>query len=330
MSEILSQAEIDELLNALTSGAEPEAEEEPLPFGADAKVYDFRKANKFQKEHMRTINIVFQTFSQLLANRLSSMMRTNCECEIMTVEEQSFNEWNNSLPSPVILGVLKMPPMRGSTLIQISPEIAYSMINRLFGGTVESDSSKQFTEIELTLINKVLRQMLEVFPMAWEKIIKLEALLERVETSSQFTQVVALNEAIAIILLDLKIGDSNGLVSFCIPYASMEPILSQLNTLLLFSGAADEEIEQNPELITERLYNTPVNLTACFTETPAKVIDIMRLQRGDVIRLKQRTDEPLMVKVEHIPKFIATIGTAQKKYAVQVVDIINEEENPDE
>ena len=326
MADILSQAEIDELLNALSSGASQEIADEQPKSPLDCKPYDFRKALKFQKEQMRTLHIVFQTFGQLLANKLSGITRTSCECEVLSVEEQSFNEFNNSLPIPVVLFVLRLAPMRGSVLFEISPEAAYSLISRLLGGTADAGNSKQFTEIELALLQNVMKQALPIFEKAWEKVIKLHAQLERVETSPQFAQIAGMKEASAIITLNLNIGGSAGLISICIPHASIEPIANNLNTLLLFASSQhDSEIDVRTEQISERLVNTPVTLTAYFEETAATVRDIYNLQVGDVIRLHQKTQQPIMVKIQHIPKFYGQIGTLGTSYAIRVIDIIKGE-----
>ena len=331
MSDILTQAEIDELLNALSSGVSEEKPVEEVKPAGNYKTYDFRKACKFQKEQIRTLSIVFQTFAQLLANKLSVILRTNCECEVLSVEEQSFNEYNNSLPMPVILGVLRLAPMRGSVLLEISPEAAYTLINRLLGGSADSESGKQFTEIEVALMQNVVKQMLPILETAWEKVLKLNAQLERLETSPQFTQITGVHEASAIITLNLSAGGNAGLISFCIPHASIEPIASSLNTLLLFSSSHEgREVNKHSEQISERLRYTPVSLTAYFEETPATVRDIYNLQVGDVIRLTQRTQQPVMLKVQHIPKFYGQVGTIGTNYAIRIIDIIKREDEDEQ
>jgi len=329
LPDILTQAEIDELLNALTNGSKQETElVDQAKSSAECKTYDFSKAFKFQKEQMRTINIVFQTFGHLLANKLSAITRASCECEVLSVEEQSFLEFNNSLPMPVVLAVLRLSPMRGSVLLEISPEAAYTIISRLLGGAADSGSSKQFTEIEMALLQHVTKQMLPIFEKSWEKVLKMSAQFERMETSSQFAQITGMNEASAIITLNVTIGGNSGLISLCIPHTAIEPIAGSLNTLLLFSSHSDE-VPVRTEQITERLYHTPVTLTAYFEESTATVKDIYNLQVGDVIRLHQTTQQPLMVKVQHIPKFYGQIGTMGNNYAIRVTDII-EGENEDE
>ena len=328
MSDILSQAEIDELLNALMKGDEtPDAEVSDGAPKAKIREYDFRTANRFPKEQMRTFQVVFETFGTLFSNRLSSILRVTCECEILSIEECSYNEFNNSLPVPVILAVMSAPPMYGSLLFQISPEFAYMLISRLFGGGTSGENSKQFTEIELALVERVLNQAISVFDEAWDKVIALSAMIERIETSPQFAQITAPNEPVAVVILNVHMGDESGMLSICFPHTAIEPVAQQLNTRMWFSSGArdDGRAEERIAMLSERLIHTPIPVTALFDQTPATVSDIVNLRIGDVIKLDHGVEHPLTVKIHHIPKFHASIGTMGSRYALRIVDIIKEE-----
>ena len=329
MSEILSQSEIDELLSSLMAGDAAPASSEAAdgPSAMKVKEYDFRTANRFPKEQMRTFHVVFETYSQLLSNRLSSVLRVSCECEILSIEECSYSEFNNSLPVPVVLALMDAPPMHGSLVSQMSPELAYMIISRLFGGGTSGENSKQFTEIELALVERVLRQAIDVFDEAWDKVIELSTQIERIETSPQFAQITAPNEPVAVIIMNVTMGEEAGLMSICIPHTAIEPVAQQLNTRMWFSSVSrdDGKGEERAAMLREQLLQTPIPVTAFFEQTPATVSDIINLQIGDVIKLDHSVDYPLTIKVHHIPKFRATIGTMGQKYALQIVDIIEEE-----
>ena len=329
MSEILSQAEIDELLSSLMAGdtAPASAEEAEGSSAMKVKEYDFRTANRFPKEQMRTFHVVFETYSQLLSNRLSSVLRVSCECEILSIEECSYSEFNNSLPAPVVLAIMEAPPMNGSLVFQMSPEFAYMLISRLFGGGAAGENSKQFTEIELALVERVLRQAVSVFDEAWDKVLTVAAQIERIETSPQFAQITAPNEPVAVIIISVTMGEETGLMSICIPHTAIEPVAQHLNTRMWFSSGArdDGRGEERTNMLRELLLQTPIPLTAYFEQTPATVSDIVNLQIGDVIKLDHAVDQPLTINVQHIPKFHATIGTLGHKYALQIVDVIKEE-----
>lgn len=328
MPEILTQAEIDDLLNALKSGTAEEPKEESAEGKAQVRAYDFRTANRFTKDQMRSLNMVFQNYTQLFANQVTSILRVACECEVLSVEELGYNEFNNSLPSPVILGVFTAHPMAGSQMIEVSPEVAYMLINRLLGGGMGTkESSKQFTEIEQALIERFLRKIMHTYDEAWEKVLKVQTRLERLETNTQFVQIANPNDAVAVATLSVTIGGEAGLFSLCIPRSSIETVAGQLNTRLLYASVGatcGERDEQAYQAISGRLEQATVELVAYFEETPATVADIVNLQVGDVIRLSHRVSEPVMMKVQHIPKFHGRIGTSGSHYAVRITEIIEE------
>ena len=325
MANVLSQSEIDELLSALSSGADAAApiEEEPE---SNVREYNFRTANKFHKEQIRTLHLVFDNFARLLSTSLSGTLRAVCEAEVLSVEEQTFGEYNNSLPSPVILAILNINPMTGGSLMEISPEIAYAMISHLFGGAAGSsgDSSKTFTEIELVIMERMIRKFTGIMVDSWEKILRVQCTLDRIETSGQFAQIVSTNETIAIITINLRIGTEQGLINICIPHLAIEPIAKQLNTKVMFSSAS-RVIQAQEDLIASRIMNTEVTLTAVLDRTFASVGDVSSLQIGDVIKIEHNVKNPVTVRVEHIPKFLGVVGTHSGKFAVQVVEIVKED-----
>jgi flagellar motor switch protein FliM len=201
------------------------------------------------------------------------------------------------------------------------------IISRLFGGGNAGENSKQFTEIELALIERVLRQAASIFDEAWDKVIALSTQIERIETSPQFAQVTAPNEPVAVVILNVKMGEESGLMSVCIPHTATQPVAQQLNTRLWFSSGTldDGRSEERVAHLQSKLLQTPIAVTALFEQTPATVSDIVNLQIGDVIKLDHAIDQPVTIKVHHIPKFKASIGTLGQRYALQVVDVIKEE-----
>ena len=331
MADVLSQSEIDELLKALDTGADLE---ESAPVEAMAKIrdYDFRTANRFSKEQIRTLHIIYENFAHLFATYLTATLRVSCQMDVLSVEELKFQEFSNSLPSPVVLAIMAMEPLAGSLLLEIAPDISYAMLSRLLGGSAEEkEQSRQFTEIETVLMERIIRQFMPMMAEAWGRIITVKPFLERVETNSQFAQIVALNETIAIITLNAKIGRTEGLINICIPHLSIEPINKQLNTRLLFEGAPSSvKHEAANEKILKKIQTTSLNVTAVFNETAATVGDVLGLQIGDVLQLDHRTGDDLTVKVGHLAKFKAALGMRSSRYAVRINSLIREEELEDE
>lgn len=333
MAEVLSQSEIDQLFHAISAGEElPDAMREDMEQKQKVRVYDFSKANKFSKEQMRTLHIIFEAISRQLTTYFSGTLGALCEINVVSVEEQSFKEFNNSLPNPALLVLLGMPPMQGSLLLSITPAIAYGIINRLFGGSGKAgESDRSFTEIELAVLERIVRQFLPLIEEPWEKITKVDPVLERIETSSQFTQIVSLNEAVAIITLQMKTMDIDGFFSFCIPHIAIEPIAKQLTTTLMFSGKVSRRVVgDNSRVIQRRILDTTLNVTAILAETIMTVADIVSLQLGDVIQLDTSVNDDLKLKVEHLYKANGKLGVRNGKYAIKISKIIKEEDATDE
>lgn len=322
MADVLSQNEIDELLRSLETGS---AEFAPVT-EPEVRVYDFKKANRFSKEHVKALSIVFKTFCHHLSNYLMGTLRTACDVDMLSIEEMSFNEFNNSVPTPVVVSILRMPPLSGSLIFEMSSEVSYSIISRVLGGTRGvSDRNRNFTEIELVIIERVVWQILKSVDEAWKKVLPVNASLDRIETSMQFAQIVDLNEPVVVVTNNVKIGTESGLIAFCFPHSSIEPMAEQLNSKLWYTTAA-AKIEAETVTISGKLKRTNVVLTAVFQDTQATVSDVLNLQVGDVIRLNHHVKDPLTVKVQHIPKFLAHVGRQGKQSAIKIVDVLKGDE----
>ena len=327
MANILSQNEIDELLSALASGIDTTSNDEAEQETGKVREYNFRTANKFPKEQIRTLHFILENYAVRLSSYLSGTLRVICETEVISIEEQTFSEFNNSIPSPVVLAIINMPPLQGSSLLEISPTIAYEIISRLFGGTgQEHDTEKPFTEIEIAILVRVIRQMLDLMGEAWERVASVSASLDRIETSSQFAQIVAANEPIAIITMNVKIGEVSDMINLCIPHVAVQPIAKQLSMRMFYSdGSIQQGADINVDNMKPNLSKTYLTLHAKFDDTYGTVRDILSLQVGDVIRVDHSINEPITVLVEHIPKFKGYIGRHKSKYAVKITDILKEE-----
>lgn len=328
MADVLSQSEIDKLLNALTSGEEPEmsAPEEEKEENR-VKEYDFRTANKFYKEQIRTLNVVFDNFAFLLANTLTGLLHTLCEVEVISIEEQKFGEFNNSIASPAILSIVEMEPLQGSILMELTSSVAYAFVSRLFGGPADySDESKSFTEIELSVLDSVLHEMMHVLKESWSKIVEVKPMLSRTETSSQFAQITDMNEPSAIIMLEVRIDKMQGMIYLCIPHYSIQPIAKELNTISWTMAASDQrkKNESSRELMEKQIDDTEVTLTAAFDATDATLEEILSLRVGDSIILDHNIGEYITVCVEDKPKFKGVVGVSKNKYVVQVAKITKE------
>lgn len=327
MSDVLSQSEIDQLLKELTQGGSGNDSDEES--GVKYKKYDFRTANKFTKEQIKTLHNIYSTFSHLFSTYLSGTLRTMCQLEVLSAEEQTYSEYTNSLQSPLVLAIVDMAPLEGSTLIEMSPNIAYGIINRLLGGKGgDLETSKTFTDIDIALIYKVLIQMLKFLDDAWSRVVHVESKINRIETSTQFAQIVSYAEPTVIITISVKIADEvEGFINICLPLCAIEPISQKMETSMWVSSKKIIHEEENEVEIKRRLFNSKFDVVAKFNDINITLKDFMALEPGDVLALNHRTNEDLNISVAGIPKFHGKIGTFEKKYAVKITGKIEEDRN---
>lgn len=326
MANILSQNEIDNLLNSLNEGSDMAISGKTEENSQNVRTYDFRTANKFYKEQMRTLSIIFDTFAYLFSNKLTGLLHTLCEVEVVSVEEQSFGEFNNSLSAPVLLGIIEMLPLQGSLLMEISSVLAYGIISRLFGGAADYTlTTKPFTEIETYIVENIMHQTMDILEESWKKILVVEPSLTRMETSSQFTQIAAMNEPAAIITMNVKIDGTQGLISICIPHIAIQPVSKELNTASwsIASNTIQAQAEKK-DMIRDHLGNTRVTLRAAFNETQTTLKEILNIKVGDFLVMDHSINEYIKVYLEQMPKFEGVIGVEKQKYAVQIAKIIKE------
>ena len=330
MADVLSQSEIDALLQAIDTGEmDVDAPAETKNTGKVIP-YDFRTANRFSREQIRTLGLVYENFSRLYSTYLSGTLRSMCEVTVVGVEELKYHEFVNALPPSVLLSIISMPPLVGPTLMQVTPNLAYAMISRLLGGSGGEDSkiTRGFSEIELVLFERITRQYMGLFNEAWEKVIEVKASLDRLETSAQFAQIVSMGETVAVVTMNARIGDTEGLINCCLPHLALEPIAKQLNTKVLFQAGGETYHKVLPvrDDIRNRIENTPLPLTAVFQRSIATVSEVLDLRVGDILQLDHRVGEPVTVLVGHLVKFHASLGSKDSRYAVRISDLIQEED----
>lgn len=327
MSEVLSQNEIDDLLNALNTG-ELDVEEYKSTAGEkQVKEYDFARPSKFAKEHLRTLEIIFEHYARLLSTTLPAYMRTSCQVDVINSEAVAYSEFANALSNPILLGIVDFYPLKGNMVMDMSVKIGYSVIDRLLGGKGETlEKERDFSEIELAIIEKILNIFVDLIVEPWENVVNLEPRLEKIETNSQFAQVISPTEIIALITLNLKIGHVEGLMNICIPHSSVEPIIDKLNTKYWYASMTEANEEVYKDIIEKRIAKAMIPVQAVLGTSIITVNDFISLQVGDIIKLNRKIDDDITIKVGNLEKFTGKPGLFDKNNAVKVTSIIRKEE----
>jgi len=326
VGEVLSQSEIDSLLSALSSG-EVDVNEIQTGNEKTVKDYDFKRPAKFSKEHLRTLELIFEHYGRLLSTNLPVYLRKNIQVYVASSETVTFQEFSNALSNPVILGIVNFHPLQGNIIIEITANIGYAILDRMLGGQgVTLDKLRDFSEIEMGILDKVVSLCTQLLVEPWKNVIEISPLLERIETNTQFAQIIAPNEMIAIVTLNVKLGDVDGFMNICLPYVTIESIIDNLNTKFWFTNINQIESENQTELIETMLRKVHVPVKAVLGKSSIAVGDFLGLQVGDIIKLDKRTDSELDIYVGDIKKFSAVPGTERDQYAARVTSVYREEE----
>lgn len=326
MGDVLSQSEIDNLLAALSSG-ELDADEMKNSKEKQVKNYDFARPSKFSKEHLRTLDFIFEHYARLLSTDLPAYLRKNVQIDVISAEEVTYSEFTNALSNPVILGIVDFSPLEGNIILELAENIGYTIVDRMLGGSgVPLDKSRDFSEIELSIIERILNICTNVLREPWKSVLHIEPRLERIETNSQFAQIIPPTEMTSIVTLNIKIGSVEGLMNICLPFSCLESIIDRLNTKFWYSNMTTQDENQYKELIESSIGRAKIPVRAVLGRSNISVNDFINIQHGDIIRLNTKTTDGLDVYVGNMKKFIALPGTSSDKYAVRVTSIIKEEQ----
>ena len=326
MSEVLSQNEIDNLLAALSTG-ELDVDRMQEEKEKQVKDYDFSRPTKFSKEHLRTLEMIFEHYSRLISTNLPVYLRKSVQVTVASSETVTFGEFTNSLSNPVILGVVNFAPLNGTIIVDLATNLGYAMLDRMLGGSgIPLEKNRDFSDIELIIIQKMLVMFTQLLRDPWKNVIEISPVLQRMETNPQFAQIIAPNDMIAIVTLNMKIGDVEGFMNICLPFFTLEDVMDKLNTRFWYS-TMQENHDENYELYIESLIRkVDVPIRAVLGTSTITVNDFANLQVGDCIRLNSKVDEDMNVFVGNIRKFTALPGAEKDSYAVRITSVIREEE----
>lgn len=326
MSDILSQSEIDNLLKQLSDG-DLDVDQIQDEDEKQVKNYDFSRPTKFSKEHLRTLEIIFEHYSRLVSTNLPVYLRKNVQVSVASSETVTFSEFSNALSNPSVLGIINFAPLNGNIIIEIATNLCYAMLDRMLGGSGQPlEKSREFSDIELTILQKLLVMFTQLLREPWKNVVDISPVLSRLETNPQFAQVIAPSDMIAIVTLNMKIGDVEGMLNICLPFFTLEDVMDKLNTKYWFSTMQENHDEHYEEYIESMIRRVDVPIKAVLGKSTISVSDFLNLQVGDCIRLDSRVDTDMEVYVGNIKKFTALPGTEKDSYAVQITSVIREEE----
>lgn len=325
MGEVLSQSEIDNLLKALSTG-ELDADEYKNNNERQVKIYDFKRPSKFSKEHLRTLEIIFEHYGRLLYTNLPAYLRKTVSVEVVNSEAVVYSEFSNALSNPVLLGIVDATPLNGKIVMELGTNLGYAIIDRMLGGSgVSMEKKRDFSEIEIIIIERILSICVDLLREPWQNVVNIAPRLERIETNPQFAQLISPQEMISIITLSIKIGDVEGLMNILLPFTTLEDVMDKLNTKYWFSTMKEKDENTYEEAIEALISRAEIPIRAVLGNSSITVSDFVNLQKGDIIKLDKEVGKELDIFVANIKKFKALPGSSNDNYAVRVTSIIREE-----
>ncbi len=326
MPEVLSQDEIDALLEALTSG-DLDVETIKQKETRKIKVYDFRRPDKFSKDQIRGLQMIHESFARLLTTNLSARVRSVVQMKVVSVDQVTYEEFTRSLLNPTVLSLFVLEPLEGTSILEINPSLVFAVIDRLLGGKGEPlRKPRELTDIEMTVVRRLIDDFLSALEEAWGHVVELKLRLEGIESNPQFVQIAPPNDMTAVITIDAKIGEAEGMINLCFPYFVLEPIVSKLSAQYWFSAVRKETPPEMVENLRKRLERVLIPVSAELGSSTLTVGELLDLDIGDVILLNQRVGALVNIKVGERVKFRGRVGTVGKKLAVQIESLVEEGE----
>ena len=327
MADILSQEEIDALLDVVEDEGDEvlESADDNLLPQRQVTLYDFKRPNRVSKEQLRAFRSIHDKMARNLASQISSLMRSIVEIQLHSVDQMTYGEFLMSLPSPTSFNVFSLKPLDGKAVIEINPSIVFPMIERLLGGPGESyDGNRDFSDIELNLLDSILKVISANLKEAWGPVMDIYPIVEAKESSSNVVQIVAQNEIVVMVVMELIIGHTSGMINICYPVITLESVLPKLANRDLMLTETSSRKSRNKEL-KALLGGAKVELEAILGHANLTMQEIIDIEVGDIIRLDRKADNTAILSVDGKEKFLMQIGVHRYRKSGRIIEILKTE-----
>jgi flagellar motor switch protein FliM len=347
MSELLSQDEVNALLQSVptlepsSGAAASRVEHQPAvpAFAPQARAaspsagssqyrkratrYDFRRPNRISKNVLQSLHFLHERYARNFGLSVSAYLRTICEIVLLSVDQLSYGEFLMSLPETTCINVVGIKPQGGRLAFEINPTLVFSVIEKLMGGNSETPSqNREITVLEQNLVEGYIEMALADLREVWQTIGETEFHLDRRETSPQLVQIVAPNEIVVVIVFEVKIGNTSGMMNFCIPAIYLEPFAVELRQESR-TDIAERMTVEDLQRLDDVLASSHVRVSADLSQKRIPIRELLRLNIGDVIPINTTASDPVLVSVAGVPKFNAAFGARKGKKAVRIIDQIS-------
>jgi flagellar motor switch protein FliM len=316
--EFLSQDEVDALLKGVNG--EPDAAPAEAPAGG-VQSYDIARQERIVRGRMPTLDVINDRFVRLMRIAIFNFMRRNPEISVSGVRVIKFGEFVRNLVVPTNLNIVQLKPLRGSALFVIEPNLIFSIIDSLFGGSGRVHTrveGRDFTLTEQRIIQRLLAVLIEGYQSAWNPVYPLTFEYVRSEMHTQFANIATPNEIVVVITFPIDLGSGGGEVHICIPYAAIEPIRDRLASSTQGDNAGPDK--RWTRMLSKQIQIAEVELKANLASIPLRVSQLLGMKVGDVISFDP--PEAVTAEVDGVPIFECRYGEVNRQYALKIERVI--------
>lgn len=322
MANILSQDEVDSLLDGITEG-KVETETDVSEENKLIEAYDFSMPAGPVHLRLPALGIINERLVGLLRTNLQVASRSVIDVNLISTESVKFSDFCLSLPMPSSLNIFSIEPLRGYSLVVLEGPLVFSFVDSLFGGRGVSHvklEGRRFTTIETRIVEKVVKIILGDFQKAWSDVYEVNAVFVRSEMDPQFVGIGTPDDLVIVNKFEVQLENGNGFITICMPYSSIKPIKEKLKNK--FRSEKMEEDKTWKKYIQQKLLETTVELSCTMGKATIKGAELLNLKVDDVILLDQKIGNIVTVNVENIPKYKGYPGACNKKKAVKIIERI--------
>lgn len=322
MAEVLSQSQIDALLNAARSGEmDLDAPAEKKPEQKYRK-YDFYSPRKFTKDRLKMLNSIFESYARVINSRINALLHATCEIEVDSVEEQRYYEFANALTESdvVSLAEIDLEHLKGDDpiLVHLDTPVVLSMLDRLMGGEGDPDpglsSEYNLTDLELNMYEDLIGDLIPILGGSWENYITLHFSYIRTEVNPTLVQLIGYDETVVIVGLNIKFPNCTGRLSLCLPGEMLTNIFTEISK----NNSRRTTGEDKSEEIFDTLRESELEIVAELARTRILLSDLYHLNVGDVVDIKRSKDSPVFLNIGGRRWFDGHMGTSNKQVAVKI------------
>ncbi len=305
---LLTQEEIDNVFRNVREASKDD------DISKRAKPYDFRRPDRIAKDQMRAIHLLHENFARSLASSLSAYLRAYVTVNLVSVEQISFREFIQCLPSPTCIVSLGMKPYEGNAVLELNPQLVFPILEMLLGGNAKTPSkvSREITEIEQSIIETLLRIILQNLKTAWHAVTQLDFSVTSYETEPALLQILSPSEALVAIGMEVRVGENSGMMNVGIPSIVVKMLRQKFDQQ--WSVRKTEHTEGETARMLKLIKPAMMRLDARLEGTMLSVEDMLQLEKGDVLKLDTTIDKPLDLVINGVLKFRGQIfGMGMKK-----------------